>query len=152
MDAQSGAPPDDFSYVGQNWGFPTYNWQAMAEDGYSWWISRFRKMSDYFDAYRIDHILGFFRIWEIPIHAVQGLLGYFSPALPYLAEEINRAGIPFDEQQMVKPFIHEHFLPEIFGEYTDEVKKDYLDISGWQLFKLKSFCDTQQKSTICLPV
>jgi len=109
MDAQSGAPPDDFSYVGQNWGFPTYNWQAMAEDGYSWWISRFRKMSDYFDAYRIDHILGFFRIWEIPLHAVQGLLGYFNPALPYTAEEINRAGIPFDEQRMVKPFIYEHF-------------------------------------------
>ena len=145
MDTQSGAPPDDFSRLGQNWGFPTYNWQAMAEDGYAWWISRFRKMSDYFDAYRIDHILGFFRIWEIPIHAVQGLLGYFSPALPYLAEEINRAGIPFDEQQMVKPFIHEHFLPEIFGEYTEEVKKDYLDESGWQLFKLKEFCDTQQK-------
>lgn len=145
METQSGAPPDDFSYLGQNWGFPTYNWQAMAEDGYSWWTSRFRKMSDYFDAYRIDHILGFFRIWEIPLHAVQGLLGYFSPALPYWAEEIERAGIPFDEERMVKPFIHEHYLPEIFGTYTDEVKDFYLDISGWQRYKLKSFCDTQQK-------
>jgi 4-alpha-glucanotransferase len=145
MDTQSGAPPDDFSCLGQNWGFPTYNWQAMAQDGYSWWISRFRKMSDYFDAYRIDHILGFFRIWEIPLHAVQGLIGYFSPALPYWVEEINRAGIPFDEERMVEPFIHEHYLPEIFGKYTDEVKDSYLDISGWQRFRLKSFCDTQQK-------
>lgn len=145
MDTQSGAPPDDFSYLGQNWGFPTYNWHAMAEDGYAWWISRFRKMSDYFDAYRIDHILGFFRIWEIPLQAVQGLLGYFSPALPYWAEEINRAGIPFDEERMVEPFIHEHFLPEIFGDYADEVKDRYLDVSGWQTFRLKSFCDTQQK-------
>ncbi|MCE5206481.1 MAG: 4-alpha-glucanotransferase [Porphyromonadaceae bacterium] len=145
MDTQSGAPPDDFSFLGQNWGFPTYNWLAMARDGYSWWISRFRKMSDYFDAYRIDHILGFFRIWEIPLHAVHGLLGYFSPALPYWAEEIERYGIPFDEDRMVEPFIHERYLPEIFGEYADEVKNYYLDIWGWQRFKLKSFCNTQQK-------
>lgn len=145
METQSGAPPDDFSFFGQNWGFPTYNWHAMEEDGYAWWISRFRKMADYFDAYRIDHILGFFRIWEIPLQAVQGLLGHFSPALPYWSEEINRAGIPFDEERMVKPFIHEHFLPDIFGEYTEEVKNDYLEVSGWQLFRLKSFCDTQQK-------
>ncbi len=71
-------------------------------------------MADYFDAYRIDHILGFFRIWEIPLDAVQGLLGHFNPALPYWAEEINRAGIPFDEERMVKPFIHEHFFYRIF--------------------------------------
>lgn len=145
METQSGAPPDDFSFFGQNWGFPTYNWQAMEEEDFAWWISRFRKMSDYFDAYRIDHILGFFRIWEIPLHAVQGLLGYFSPALPYWSDEINRMGIPFDEERMVKPFIHEHFLTDIFGEYAEEVKNSYLDISGWQLFSLKSFCNTQQK-------
>lgn len=151
MDTQSGAPPDDFSYLGQNWGFPTYNWQAMAEDGYAWWVSRFRKMSDYFDAYRIDHILGFFRIWEIPRDAVQGLLGYFSPALPYWEEEINRAGVPFNEERMVKPFIHAHFLPEIFGEYTEEVKHNYLDVSGWERFRLKSFCDTQQKISDLFP-
>ncbi|ULB33894.1 MULTISPECIES: 4-alpha-glucanotransferase [Proteiniphilum] len=145
MDTQSGAPPDDFSFFGQNWGFPTYNWYAMEEDGYAWWISRFQKMADYFDAYRIDHILGFFRIWEIPLDAVQGLLGHFNPALPYWAEEINRAGIPFDEERMVKPFIHEHFLPDIFDKYTKEVKENYLEVSGWQRFKLKPFCDSQKK-------
>ncbi|NCD14196.1 MAG: hypothetical protein EOL92_03080 [Bacteroidia bacterium] len=145
MDTQSGAPPDDFSFFGQNWGFPTYNWQAMEEEGFAWWINRFRKMADYFDAYRIDHILGFFRIWEIPLHAVQGLLGHFSPALPYWPEEINRAGIPFDEERMVKPFIHEQFLTDIFGEYAEEVKSRYLDVTGWQRFCLKPFCDTQRK-------
>lgn len=145
MDTQTGAPPDDFSFHGQNWGFPTYNWKAMENDGYAWWIGRFKKMSDYFDAYRIDHILGFFRIWEIPLDAVQGLLGYFSPALPYWAEELISAGIPFDEERMVKPFIHEGFLYAIFGEFTEEVKNSYLDISGWERFKLKPFCDTQQK-------
>lgn len=145
MDTQTGAPPDDFSFFGQNWGFPTYNWQAMEEDGYRWWKSRFKKMSDYFDAYRIDHILGFFRIWEIPLHSVHGLLGYFNPALPYWAEEITQEGIHFDEQRMVEPFINESYLPELFGNYTEEVMREYLNISGWQQFKLKPFCNTQQK-------
>lgn len=145
MDTQSGAPPDDFSFFGQNWGFPTYNWQMMERDGYAWWVHRFRKMADYFDAYRIDHILGFFRIWEIPLDAVQGSLGHFRPALPFWVEEINRAGIPFDEERMVQPFIHEHFLPDIFAEYTEEVKREYLETIGWQRFKLRSHCDTQRK-------
>lgn len=145
MDTQSGAPPDDFSFFGQNWGFPTYNWTMMEKDGYSWWVNRFRKMADYFDAYRIDHILGFFRIWEIPIDAVQGSLGHFRPALPYGIEDINRAGIPFDEKRMVQPFIHEHFLVDIFGEYAEEVRREYLDVDGYQRFKLKSYCDTQRK-------
>lgn len=145
MDTQTGAPPDDFSVNGQNWGFPTYNWRAMEEENYGWWKNRFAKMADYFDAYRIDHILGFFRIWEIPINAVHGLLGHFSPALPYHAEELMRAGIPFDEERMVTPFIHEDFLTDFFGEFTEEVKNKYLDVAGWQRFKLKSCCDTQQK-------
>ncbi len=145
MDTQTGAPPDDFSVFGQNWGFPTYNWFAMEKEGYAWWKNRFRKMADYFDAYRIDHILGFFRIWEIPLHSVQGLLGHFSPALPYWAEELNMAGIPFDEERMVKPFIHESFLPAFFGEFAAEVTKEYLDVAGWQRFNLKKEFDTQRK-------
>ncbi|MDO5665443.1 MAG: 4-alpha-glucanotransferase [Bacteroidia bacterium] len=145
MDTQTGAPPDDFSFFGQNWGFPTYNWFAIEQEGYAWWKNRFRKMADYFDAYRIDHILGFFRIWEIPLHSVQGLLGHFSPALPYWSEELNMVGIPFDEERMTKPFIHEAFLSDIFGEYTAEVIKKYLDVSAWQRFNLKKEYDTQQK-------
>lgn len=145
MDTQTGAPPDDFSFFGQNWGFPTYNWRAMAEENYAWWKNRFRKMADYFDAYRIDHILGFFRIWEIPLDAVQGILGHFSPALPYWKEELIYLGIPFDETRMADPFIHECFLHEYFGEYTDEVRNKYLDVIGWKRFKLKPFCGTQQK-------
>ena len=86
MDCQAGAPPADFSVLGQNWGFPTYNWEEMASDGFQWWKNRFGKMSEFFDAYRIDHILGFFRIWQIPMDAVHGLLGYFNPALPFSPE------------------------------------------------------------------
>ena len=117
----------------------------MEKDGYAWWVNRFRKMADYFDAYRIDHILGFFRIWEIPLDAVQGSLGHFRPALPFWVEEIHRAGIPFDEERMVQPFIHEHFLPDIFAEHAEEVKREYLEPTAWQRFKLKSHCDTQRK-------
>lgn len=145
MDTQTGAPPDDFSVFGQNWGFPTYNWKMMEQENYDWWKNRFKKMADYFDAYRIDHILGFFRIWEIPLHSVQGLLGHFSPALPYWPEELKMFGIPFDEERMTKPFIHESFLADIFGEYTDEVKNNFLETMEWHRFKLKSKFDTQRK-------
>ncbi|MBR5818924.1 MAG: 4-alpha-glucanotransferase [Alistipes sp.] len=96
MNSSAGAPPDDFSVMGQNWGFPTYNWEKMAEDGYAWWKARFVKMAEYFDAYRIDHILGFFRIWEIPLNAVNALLGRFNPAWPYSYEEIASYGFRFE--------------------------------------------------------
>lgn len=88
MNSQAGAPPDAFAVDGQNWGFPTYDWEEMAKDNYSWFRRRFQKMSDYFDAYRIDHLLGFFRIWEIPVRYTSGLLGHFNPALPYSEGDI----------------------------------------------------------------
>ena len=88
LDCQAGAPPDAFATEGQNWGFPTYNWEAMAKDDYRWWRERLTHMSRYFDAYRIDHILGFFRIWEIPIEYSQGTMGHFSPALPLELKDI----------------------------------------------------------------
>lgn len=93
MNGQAGAPPDDFAEDGQNWGFPTYNWNEMLHDGCSWWVRRFRSMAKYFDAYRIDHVLGFFRIWEIPVPMKSGLFGQFSPALPLSRDEILQAGI-----------------------------------------------------------
>lgn len=145
LDVQTGAPPDDFSFFGQNWGFPTYNWDEMAKDGYQWWVKRFRKMSDYFDAYRIDHILGFFRIWEIPLSSVQGLLGYFSPALPLSVGEIHSSGMWFDEYRMTNPYIHEHFLSDVFGDYRQEVIERYLKAISWQRYELKDDCNTQVK-------
>ena len=88
----AGAPPDAFAADGQNWGFPTYNWDKMAEDGYLWWRRRLQKMACYFDAYRIDHILGFFRIWEVPLDAVSAILGHFNPSMPYTADEVRSFG------------------------------------------------------------
>ena len=125
LNGQAGAPPDDFSVNGQNWGFPTYNWDVMEKDGYRWWMKRFQKMSEYFDAYRIDHILGFFRIWEIPMHAVHGLLGQFIPSIPMSREEIESYGLPFRKEYLI-PYIHESFLGQVFGPHTDYVKQAFL--------------------------
>ena len=97
LNGQAGAPPDAFSADGQNWGFPTYNWDVMLADGCQWWVRRFRKMAEYFDAYRIDHVLGFFRIWEIPMPHKSGLMGQFSPALGMSVEEIGAYGVEFNE-------------------------------------------------------
>jgi 4-alpha-glucanotransferase len=103
LDSCAGAPPDAFAKTGQNWGFPTYNWDRMADDNYGWWRMRFSQMAEYFSAYRIDHVLGFFRIWEIPARAVNGLLGHFSPALPLAPEEMHRLyGFQFCEAEQAK--------------------------------------------------
>ena len=111
LDVQVGAPPDDFAAEGQNWGFPSYNWEAMAKDGYAWWQRRLQVMARYFDAYRIDHILGFFRIWEIPKTAKSGLLGHFSPALPLSVEEIEDQGFHFIKSKHVKKGVDTLFIP-----------------------------------------
>ena len=120
MNSQAGAPPDAFSADGQNWGFPTYNWEKMAEDDYAWWKSRLAKMSEYFDAFRIDHILGFFRIWEIPLWTKSGLNGYFNPALPFPADELSSQGFDVKNEDL---FIEDprktgHYHPKIGAKST----------------------------------
>lgn len=145
LESQTGAPPDDFSVLGQNWGFPTYNWDEMAKDGYLWWVKRFRKMSDFFDAYRIDHILGFFRIWEIPHTSVQGLLGHFSPAMPYSQCDLQDFGLEYDEMLMTTPYIHDSYICTLFGADTERVIGEYLTSIGEGRYALNEWCNTQRK-------
>lgn len=145
LNGQAGAPPDDFSVNGQNWGFPTYNWDEMLKDGCQWWIRRFQNMAQYFDAYRIDHVLGFFRIWEIPVNAVHGLLGQFQPALGMTREEIESYGLPFHEHQFCEPFIADWVIERVFHERADEVKTKYLDHAHDDIWKMKAEYDTQRK-------
>lgn len=142
---QAGAPPDEFADIGQNWGFPTYNWEVMANDGYMWWKNRLKQMARYFDAFRIDHIVGFFRIWEIPIQQVFGTLGHFNPALPYSRDEIIDRGINFNEERYTKPYIREYFLRGLFGELTDQVKNRFLSEYEPGKFNLKSNFSTQRQ-------
>ena len=145
MDMQAGAPPDDFAVSGQNWGFPTYNWDAMASNGFAWWKSRFDQMKFYFDAFRIDHILGFFRIWSIPMHAVEGIMGHFVPAIPVSINELNAKGINIDHYRLTNPFINETNLFQIFGYDNELIKKDYLKHIGEGHYELLPAFKTQRK-------
>lgn len=130
LDSSAGAPPDYFSADGQNWGFPTYNWDAMAADGYAWWKARLRVMARYFDAFRIDHILGFFRIWEIPAGERSGTEGHFNPALPYSLGEIQAAGLPLDG------LFHED--PRHPGMYQPLIAPRKEGLDSWQLERFDS--------------
>ena len=145
LDGQAGAPPDDFSVNGQNWGFPTYNWFEMLKDDCQWWTRRFQNMSKFFDAYRIDHVLGFFRIWEIPVDSVHGLLGQFAPALGMTADEIRSYGLNFQQDRFTRPFITDWVLDRVFHERADEVKQKYLDRLDDERYQLKAEVDTQIK-------
>ena len=145
LDAQTGAPPDAFSANGQNWGFPTYNWEAMMADGCSWWRHRFSQMDCYFDAFRIDHVLGFFRIWEIPEEAVFGLLGHFAPALPLTPAEIEYFGLQFRKDFFTKPFINDAIVDRLFGVHAQYVKENFLVMKAYNLYDLKECVDTQRK-------
>lgn len=137
LDSQAGAPPDPFSEKGQNWGFPTYNWQAMSYDGYSWWMKRFKKMETYFKVYRIDHVLGFFRIWRMNAGDVDGLLGQFDPALPMTEQEICSYGTWFEYHRMTHPFIREYMLMDMFGEKTQFVKNTFLEMVSSSIYRFR---------------
>ena len=143
MDQQAGAPPDDFAVKGQNWGFPTYNWQKMQQDGFAWWRKRFEQMSEYFSAFRIDHILGFFRIWSIPRHAIEGIMGHFVPAIPLYASELKEHGIHTDLKRFYKPFITEEIIYEIFGSNSEQVLSSFVVPNDWGSYNLEFQFETQ---------
>ena len=149
LDAQTGAPPDVFSHYGQNWGFPTYDWsekqKAKGENLVDWFHRRLRWMAQYFDAIRIDHVLGFFRIWEIPEDAVFGVLGHFSPALPMTVEEIEYFGLPFRKALFTKPFINDRVLDRLFGMHAPYVRENFLVLRAYGLYDLKAEYNTQKK-------
>ena len=143
----AGAPPDAFSLTGQNWGLPTYNWSLIEKTEYQWWKERLENMAYYFDAFRLDHILGFFRIWEIAETSVRGLLGHFAPAKGYTVEEIESYGIPFNEwggeSRFTQPFIKDWVIDRIFGrDDRDMIIQNYLNYIGFENYEIKpEFCD-----------
>lgn len=144
MDFQAGAPPDEFSDLGQNWEFPTYNWEVMQANDYEWWKKRFKVIARYFDAMRIDHILGFFRIWRMPMSATQGLLGYFYPAVPVTLEEFSARHIPFEYNRYCRPFINDQILWDWFGDQKEEVAAHFM-YSENGVFYFKPEYDSQRK-------
>lgn len=137
MHMNAGAPPDMFAYKGQNWELPTYNWTAMKTTGFDWWKKRFSQMSNYFDTFRIDHILGFFRIWEIPANQIEGIMGHLNPSIPIHINEFNEKGIRFDYSRFCKPYITDYLLQTLFGEQTNQIKSDFLQIEDGWILRLK---------------
>jgi len=144
LDKQAGAPPDDFAVSGQNWGFPTYNWDKMKSDGFAWWKSRFEQMSSYFDAFRIDHILGFFRIWSIPDHAVEGIMGRFVPTLPITKKELEDNGIWLDEIRLTSPYINHDVVNQLAPENSNEIFA-FLELNTNNQYQFKKEFSTQKK-------
>ena len=142
LDSSAGAPPDAFSQQGHNWGFPTYRWSEELVD---WFQQRMKHMGQYFDALRIDHILGFFRIWEIPADAVSGLLGHFSPALPLTVDEIEYFGLSFRKELYTHPFINDRLLDRLFGVHASYVRDHFLVSKAYNLYDLKDEFATQRK-------
>ena len=157
LDSSTGAPPDNFSQNGQNWGFPTYNWENQGDRSRDsahqshgaplilWFQRRLRWMEQYFDAIRIDHVLGFFRIWEIPCDALFGLLGHFSPSLPMTQGEIEYFGLSFRKDLFTRPFINDKVLQRLFGLHVGYVKEHFLIPRSYGLYDLKAEYDTQKK-------
>ena len=151
LDSQAGTPPDTFSAEGQNWGFPTYRWgeassqQREALTLTAWFRQRLQWMSQYFDALRIDHVLGFFRIWEIPVDAVSGLLGHFSPSLPLTVDEIEYFGLPFRKELFTRPFINDRLVDRLFGIHAQYVRDTFLVRKAYNLYDLRDEYSTQRK-------
>jgi len=144
MDMQAGAPPDMFAVKGQNWELPTYNWEAIKQSGFEWWKKRFAQMSNYFDTFRIDHILGFFRIWEIPLNQVEGIMGHLYPSIPVHIDEFAWKNVWFDYNRFCKPYITDAVLWDIFGEDMHWVKANCLQIEDGWVLRLKPEYQSQQ--------
>ncbi len=143
LDSQAGAPPDSFASKGQNWGFPTYNWDAEGLE--PWMHRRMQWMEQYFDALRIDHVLGFFRIWEIPEEQLFSTMGHFSPALPLTAGEIEHFGLPFRRDFLTRPFINDRIIDRVFGIHAQYVRDTFLVKKAYGLYELKEEVSTQRR-------
>lgn len=144
MSTSTGAPPDYFDKNGQNWGFPTYNWEEMSKDNYTWWRARLTQMAKYFTAYRIDHILGFFRIWELPDHAATGLVGKFRPSIALSQEELEREGI-WDFDRLCRPYIRQNSLQDTFGATWTVIASCFFSEYAKECYEFKEDCNTEKK-------
>lgn len=145
LDQQAGAPPDMFAAKGQNWELPTYNWEAIKRTDFDWWKKRFKQMSYYFDTFRVDHILGFFRIWQIPLDQEEGIMGHLHPSVPVHINEFNEKGLWFDYNRFCKPYITDRILSELFGDDMSWVKANCLQIEDGWVLRLKPDFSSQKE-------
>ena len=145
LSACAGAPPDMFSPDGQQWGFPVYDWDRLEKDGYRWWKERLRQAGKFFHAFRIDHVLGFFRIWRIPRGEITALLGRFSPSIGLGRKELEALG--FDKGRLrwlTVPHVSGAQLASALGEDGPRVAGLYLKrIGGEDLYNLAPEVDSE---------
>lgn len=92
---RAGSPVDGENPTGQNWGFPTYNWKYLKSTDYAWWIARLKTAAQYYGAYRLDHVLGFFRIWAVPERDTTAVLGHADPFKAITKKDLAELG--FDD-------------------------------------------------------
>ena len=156
LDMQTGTPPDIYHPNGQNWGFPTYRLDNSSKSApparhgdtlsiSAWFRRRFQWMEQYFDLFRIDHVIGFFRVWEIPQTAVYATMGHYQPALPMSTEEIEQMGLTFRQDLFTRPFINDSILDKIFGIHAQYVKDNFLIRQSYGLYSIRAEYDTQRK-------
>ena len=116
---RAGSPPDGFNPTGQNWGFPVYRWKNLAKTDYSWWKDRF------YQAYRIDHVLGFFRIWETSSHETTAMMGHTEPMAAITRKELEKAGFDADRiRWLSQPHVPTRAIEEVNNN-------DYLGTHGY---------------------
>ena len=141
QELRAGSPPDGENPVGQNWGFPTYNWTGIAADGYSWWRTRVQVAARYYDAFRIDHILGFFRIWAVPEKDTTAFLGHTEPCRTISRAELNDAGFSDDRiRWLSRPHVPTGLVEDItwnHDEAVSDLEKVCERVGGEELWLFK---------------
>ncbi|HMV41856.1 MAG TPA: 4-alpha-glucanotransferase [Leptospiraceae bacterium] len=133
LSLNSGAPPDNFSDEGQNWHFPIINWDKMKAENYAWWKERLEYLEHFYHLYRIDHVLGMYRIWAIPLSAKSAKFGYYHPQTGVSRKEFEEVKLDADDflaREIIYEFQKDKFIfywdfYKLPGYYTlpEEVKK-----------------------------
>ena len=162
MEMQMGTMPTAAEPMGQNWGFPTYEWSTGTTERAdatgssqatitveSWMRQRLRYMEQFFDAVRLDHVLSFFRVWEIPADAVTANMGHFHPSLSLSSEEIGRYGLTFRHDLLTRPFINDQVIDRLFGIHAAYVREEFLQKKAYNLYDLKPTVATQRLVEQC---
>lgn len=123
-DLMAGTPPDSENKHGQNWGFPCYFWQNHKETDYRWWKERLKKGEQYYNAFRLDHILGFFRVWAIPKGETSACLGRTIPYTQITNDELFQLGFSLERiRWMSEPHIQTQSVMQVNNN-------DYLNSHG----------------------
>ena len=138
---KAGSPPDGENPTGQNWGFPCYDFPTQEKDNFSWWRLRIKLASKFFDAYRLDHIPGFFRLWTIPDGESTAEMGHTEPFAPITESQLIKAGFSKERiRWLSQPHIPTEDFIRLIGnpDTTREILSMICDRIGWEelwLFK-----------------